>query len=311
MAAECAARRCARAVRRLRRRRLHGRHLRRDDPGARRGRRRRAGPGDLPSAPIPPLTPDTNRADLVAGRNLTVDGGGGSIPTAGVTYGGTLTATGTLNCARRAAPGAAAVRLRRRSSPPFASAPRSGRTSPPTAPSSGPGGLRHLSSPAPTRPATSSRSALRRCRASGQIAIDVPPRLDDADQRHRDLELHERGCSSVVLTSGPRPSDGPVELPATPSSVQQASGLEWQGTHPGARTPPRASPTGSFTASSLAASAPRLGSEGDLSSTSASPAACRRSRRKRTLSLASLCTDPVTLHHTHAPAQRGRCRRTR
>ncbi|HEX6620705.1 MAG TPA: choice-of-anchor A family protein, partial [Solirubrobacteraceae bacterium] len=45
----------------------------------------------------PPLTPDTNRADLVVGRNLTVDGGGGSVPYGRVTYGGALTATGTLN----------------------------------------------------------------------------------------------------------------------------------------------------------------------------------------------------------------------
>ena len=39
----------------------------------------------------PPLTPDTNRADLVVGRNLTVDGGGGSVPYGRGTYGGTLT----------------------------------------------------------------------------------------------------------------------------------------------------------------------------------------------------------------------------
>ena len=44
----------------------------------------------------PPLTPDTNRADLVVGRNLTVEGGGGSVPFGRVTYGGTLAATGTL-----------------------------------------------------------------------------------------------------------------------------------------------------------------------------------------------------------------------
>ena len=44
----------------------------------------------------PPLTPDANRADLVVGRNLTVDGGGGSVPYGRVTYGGALTATGAL-----------------------------------------------------------------------------------------------------------------------------------------------------------------------------------------------------------------------
>jgi choice-of-anchor A domain-containing protein len=45
----------------------------------------------------PPLTPDTNRADLIVGGNLTVDGGGGSVPFGRVTYGGALTPTGTLN----------------------------------------------------------------------------------------------------------------------------------------------------------------------------------------------------------------------
>jgi choice-of-anchor A domain-containing protein len=45
----------------------------------------------------PPLTPDINRADLIVGGNLTVDGGGGSVPFGRVTYGGALTPTGTLN----------------------------------------------------------------------------------------------------------------------------------------------------------------------------------------------------------------------
>ena len=44
----------------------------------------------------PALTPNAYRVDLVVGRNLTVDGGGGSVPNGAVTYGGTLTPTGTL-----------------------------------------------------------------------------------------------------------------------------------------------------------------------------------------------------------------------
>lgn len=44
----------------------------------------------------PPLAPDPSRADLVVGRNLTVGGGGGSALQGRVTYGGTLTANGTL-----------------------------------------------------------------------------------------------------------------------------------------------------------------------------------------------------------------------
>src|SRR4051794_40972074 len=55
------------------------------------------GGGGPPPATTPPLTPDANRVDLVAGRNLTVDGGGGSIPYGRGTYGGALTATGALN----------------------------------------------------------------------------------------------------------------------------------------------------------------------------------------------------------------------
>jgi choice-of-anchor A domain-containing protein len=45
----------------------------------------------------PPLAPNPSRADLVVGRNLTVDGGGGTVAQGRVTYGGTLTATGTLS----------------------------------------------------------------------------------------------------------------------------------------------------------------------------------------------------------------------
>jgi choice-of-anchor A domain-containing protein len=44
----------------------------------------------------PPLTADAGRADLVVRRNLTVGGGGGSVPFGRVTYGGSLTANGTL-----------------------------------------------------------------------------------------------------------------------------------------------------------------------------------------------------------------------
>src|SRR4051794_41986151 len=52
----------------------------------------------------PPLTPDANRADLVAGRNLTVDGGGGAIPYGRGAYGGTPTPAGTPKTPRGGAP---------------------------------------------------------------------------------------------------------------------------------------------------------------------------------------------------------------
>ncbi|HEX6696694.1 MAG TPA: choice-of-anchor A family protein [Solirubrobacteraceae bacterium] len=45
----------------------------------------------------PPLAPDPSRADLVVGRDLTIGGGGGTVSQGRVTYGGTLTANGTLS----------------------------------------------------------------------------------------------------------------------------------------------------------------------------------------------------------------------
>ena len=56
--------------------------------GERRRSRAASPPAATPSSPgitigtDPPLTPDANRADLVVGDNLTVDGGGGRCPTA-------------------------------------------------------------------------------------------------------------------------------------------------------------------------------------------------------------------------------------
>ena len=234
----------------------------------------------------PPLTPDTNRADLVVGRNLTVEGGGGSVPFGRVTYGGTLAATGTLTALgglHQAQPpfdfAAETTTLSERSAQ-WADLPANGTIG-------GPGSYDiRFTGTNPTRNVFALTSVA--LQGYGQITISVPP-----------------GSTTLINVSGSSFTSAlyrMVLVGATPetvlwnfplaTSVQQASGLEWQGT----LLAPNAAASlsnGQLHGQLLAASA-AIGSEGVFHHpfTGCLPAAPTRD-----LSLASLCTDPVTNHH--------------
>jgi choice-of-anchor A domain-containing protein len=234
----------------------------------------------------PPLTPDANRADLVVGRNLTVDGGGGSVPYGRVTYGGALTATGALTALgglHRAQPSfdfAAEVTTLKERSAQWADLPANGVI----------GGLgsydiRFTGTNATRNVFAVTSAALQ---GYGQITIDVPP-----------------GSTTLINVSGSSFTSAlyrMVLVGATPetvlwnfplaTSVQQASGLEWQGT----LLAPNAAASlsnGQLHGQLLAASA-TIGSEGVFHHPFTG---CLPPAPAKDLSLASLCTDPVTNHH--------------
>lgn len=235
----------------------------------------------------PPLTPDTNRADLVAGRNLTVDGGGGSIPYGRGTYGGTLTATGTLNALgglHQAQPPfdfAAEVATIRERSAQWADLPANGTIG-------GPGSydIRFTGTNATRNVFAVTAAALQ---GYGQITIDVPP-----------------GSTTLINVSGSSFTSAlyrMVLVGATPetvvwnfplaTSVHQASGLEWQGTLLAPNAAANLS-NGQLHGQLLAASA-AIGNEGVFHHPFTG---CLPPQPTKDLSLASLCTDPVTLHHS-------------
>lgn len=235
----------------------------------------------------PPLTPDAGRADLLAGRNLTVDGGGGSIPYGRGTYGGALIATGALNALgglHQAQPPfdfAAELATIRERSAQWADLPANGTIG-------GPGSydIRFTGTNAARNVFAVTAAALG---TYGQITIDVPP-----------------GSTTLINVSGSTFTSAlyrMVLVGATPetvlwnfplaTSVQQASGLEWQGT----LLAPNAAASlsnGQLHGQLLAASA-AIGSEGVFHHPFTG---CLPPAPAKDLSLASLCTDPVTLHHS-------------
>ncbi len=234
----------------------------------------------------PPLTPDASRADVVVGRNLTVDGGGGSVPNGRVTYGGALTATGTLTALgglHQAQPpfdfAAEATTLSERSAQ-WADLPANGAIGGP-----GPYDIRFTGTNATRNVFAVTAAALQ---GYGQITIDVPP-----------------GSTTLINVSGASFTSAlyrMVLVGATPetvvwnfplaTSVQQASGLEWQGT----LLAPHAAASlsnGQLHGQLLAASAV-IGSEGLFHHPFSG---CLPPQPAQDLSLASLCTDPVTNHH--------------
>jgi choice-of-anchor A domain-containing protein len=235
----------------------------------------------------PPLTPDADRADLVAGRNLTVDGGGGSIPYGRGTYGGTLTATGTLNALgglHQAQPpfdfAAELATLRERSAQ-WADLPPDGTIG-------GPGSydIRFTGTNATRNVFAVTAAALQ---GYGQITIDVPPASTTL------INVSGSSFTSALyrmVLVGATPERVLWNFPLA-TSVQQASGLEWQGT----LLAPNAAASlsnGQLHGQLLAASA-AIGSEGVFHHPFTG---CLPPAPAKDLSLASLCTDPVTLHHS-------------
>jgi choice-of-anchor A domain-containing protein len=234
----------------------------------------------------PPLTPDADRADLVVGGNLTVDGAGGSVPNGRVTYGGTLTANGTLT----------ALGGLHQEQPPFdfateftalreRSAAWAGLT--PNGTVAGPAYDVRFTGTDPARNVFAlTTDALQ---GAGKITIDVPA-----------------GSTTLINVSGSSFTSalyGIDLVGATPdkvlwnfplaTSVQQSSGLNWQGTV----LAPNASVSvsnGQFYGQ-IRADRVTIGSEGLFHRPFTG---CLPPAPTNDLSLASLCTDPVTNHHT-------------
>jgi choice-of-anchor A domain-containing protein len=231
----------------------------------------------------PPLTPDPSRADLAVGGNLTVGGGGGSVPNGRVTYGGTLTATGTLNALGGlhqapfdVADDFATVR--------DLSAQWAGLTANGTV--SGPTYDVRLNGTDSARNVFAVTTA--QLQGIGKLTITVPA-----------------GSTTLINVTGSTFASnlyGIDLVGATPAtvlwnfplatSVQQASGLNWQGTlvapHAGVSVS-----NGNFYGQILGDHA-TIGSEGSFHRPFTG---CLPPLPARDLTLVSLCTDPVTNHH--------------
>src|SRR5690349_10901339 len=234
----------------------------------------------------PPLTADPNRADLVVGRNLTLGGGGGSVPYGRVTYGGTLTANGTFTTLGGI----------HKEDPPFTfadevtnlnqlSAQWAGLTTNGTV--SGPTYDVRFTGTNPTRNVFSLTAAS--LQGMGKITISVPA-----------------GSTTLINVSGSSFTSslyGIDLVGATPetvlwnfplaTSVQQTSGLNWQGT--------LLAPHAGVTASNGQFYGQILGDHANIGSEALFHrpfGGCLPPLPTRDLSLASLCTDPVTRHNS-------------
>jgi choice-of-anchor A domain-containing protein len=233
----------------------------------------------------PPLTADPNRADLLVGGNLELLGGGGSVPYGRVTYGGTRSGSGSLT----ALGGIVAAQ------PPFDFADefatlreRSAQLADltPNGTIGGPGtyDIRFNGSDPSRNVFEVAASTLQ---TYGKITITVPA-----------------GSRTVINVTGSTFTSAlyGIELVgATPetvvwnfplaTSVAQKSGLNWQGTLLAPHALVDLS-NGQFYGQLIAERA-IVGSEGLFHRPFCFPPAPTTD-----LSLASLCTDPVTLHHS-------------
>jgi choice-of-anchor A domain-containing protein len=233
----------------------------------------------------PPLAADPNRADLVVGRNLTVGGGGGSVPFGKVTYGGTLTANGVLNALgglQQAQPSVdfdAAVTNLNEVSAQWAGLSANGTISGPTYDV-------RFTGTNPTRNVFALTAA--ELQGMGKITISVPAGSTTL--------INVSGSSFTsnlygIELVGPTPETVLWNF-ALATSVQQTSGLNWQGT----LLAPHAAVTesnGQFYGQTLSDRA-NIGSELFVHHPFGG---CLPPLPTRDLSLVSLCTDPVTLHN--------------
>jgi choice-of-anchor A domain-containing protein len=231
------------------------------------------------------LAPNASRGDLIVGRNLTVGGGGGSVPNGKVTYGGTLTANGVLNTLGGI----------HKADPPFSfadefatvsdlSAQWAGLTANGTV--GGPTYDTRFTGTSTTRNVFAITAAA--LQGIGKITINVPA-----------------GSTTLINVSGSTFTNalyGIDLVGATPetvlwnfplaTSLQQSSGLDWKGTllapHAGDSVT-----NGNFYGQLLVDHA-TIGSEGFFHRPFAG---CLPPLPTSDLSLVSLCTDPVTQHH--------------
>jgi choice-of-anchor A domain-containing protein len=233
----------------------------------------------------PPLTPDANRADLIVAGKLTVDGGGGSVPFGRVTYGGALTATGTLSALgglHQAQPpfdfAAQFATLKERSAQ-WADLVPNGTIAGPTY------DVRFTGTSAALNVFSLTAAALQ---SAGKITINVPS-----------------GSTTLVNVSGSTFTSALYGIDLVGSapdkvlwnfplatSVQQTSGVDFRGTILAPNAPVNVG-NGNLYGQILGASA-NIGSEGLFH---APFTGCLPPAPAKDLSLASLCTDPVTNHH--------------
>jgi choice-of-anchor A domain-containing protein len=235
----------------------------------------------------PPLTPDPSRADLVVGRNLTIGGGGGTAAQGRVTYGGTLTATGTLatlgglHHAQPPFDFSDQMALVRERSAQWADLQANGTIG-------GPGSydIRFTGTSSTLNVFAVTATALQ---GYGKITIDVPA-----------------GSTTLINVSGATFTSAlyGIDLVGTTpdkvlwnfplaTSVRQTSGLDFRGTILAPNAAVQVG-NGNLYGQVLGASA-TIGSEGLFH---APFTGCLPPQPTKDLSLASLCTDPITLHHS-------------
>jgi len=235
----------------------------------------------------PPLTPDGNRADFVVGRNLTVDGGGGSVPNGRVTYGGALTATGTLTALgglhQAVFPedldtGFNALRER---SAQWADLKPNGIVSGPTY------NVLTLTGRDPARNVFAITTA--QLQSAGQVTVDVA--AGSTTLINVTGSSFTSGLYRIELVGG-SPDKLLWNFPLA-TAVQQTSGLDWQGTLLAPNAAVNVANGNLY--GQIIADRVTIGSDGLFHRPFGG---CLPPAPTKDLSLASLCTDPVTNHHT-------------
>jgi choice-of-anchor A domain-containing protein len=235
----------------------------------------------------PPLTPDPSRADLVVGRNLTVGGAGGTALQGRVTYGGTLTATGTLSTLgglHHEQPPfdfSDQMALVRERSAQWADLQANGTIG-------GPGSydIRFTGTSSTLNVFAVTATALQ---GYGKITISVPAGSTTL------INVSGSAFTSALYgidLVGTTPDKVLWNFPLA-TSVRQTSGLDFRGTILAPNAAVQVG-NGNLYGQALGASA-TVGSEGLFH---APFSGCLPPQPTKDLSLASLCTDPITLHHS-------------
>ena len=235
----------------------------------------------------PPLAPDPSRADLVVGRNLTVGGGGGTVSQGRVTYGGTLTANGTLatlgglHNEQPPFDFSDQMALVRERSAQWADLQANGTIG-------GPGSydIRFTGTSSTLNVFAVTATALQ---GYGKITISVP--VGSTTLINVSGSSFTSALYGIDLV-GTTPDKVLWNFPLA-TSVRQTSGVDFRGTILAPNAAVQVG-NGNLYGQVLGASA-TVGSEGLFH---APFTGCLPPQPTKDLSLASLCTDPITLHHS-------------